>query len=68
MSLTKRPLDYGPDELRQHARGEATGGDRTSANEAKLELERRRDNLRNAVIPDWEREARGTDPREWALW
>jgi len=35
---------------------------------ARAELRRRRDNLRDAVVPGWEKAARGDDPSSWKLW
>jgi hypothetical protein len=34
---------------------------------ALVELEHRRDNLHRAVIPAWEKAARGEDPADWDL-
>jgi len=41
------------------------GGER--GEEAMVELRRRLSNLTGAVIPEWERKARGRDPRRWKL-
>jgi hypothetical protein len=50
-------------ELRARAGGQLT----ERREECRAELGRRRDNLRDAVIPAWERAARGQDPRSWDL-
>lgn len=59
----KRPIDRTGIELRQRARE----GTLAQKREARAELRRRLGNLRGAVIPDWEREARGADPAKWDL-
>jgi len=61
MAESKRIVDLNGVELRQRARD----GRRTGAAEARAELERRRGNLRGAVIPEWEKAERGPDVSEW---
>lgn len=56
----KRIKDLNGIELRMKARQDLDP-------RALVELERRRDNLAGAVIPAWEREARGEDPLHWDL-
>lgn len=59
-----RPLrDPSGSELRE--RGKTRRGEVRA--EVLAELGRRRDNLRDAVIPEWERAARGEDPASWDL-
>lgn len=50
-------------ELRRRCREE----DGEQGEAAMAELKRRVENLRGAVIPEWERAARGKDPRRWKL-
>ncbi len=50
-------------ELRRRARE----GTAAQKREALAELRRRVGNLRNAVIPAWERALRGPDPSKWEL-
>jgi hypothetical protein len=60
----KRLLERTGGELRErirHLRGEGR-------QDAIAELERRRGNLRGAVVPAWELEARGENVDEWELW
>lgn len=59
----KRLREKNPIELRIAARGK----DQTVAADALAELRRRVDNLRGAVIPDWELRQRGPDPAKWEL-
>lgn len=59
----KRMVDYNAIELRIRANGK----DKAIAAEAKAELRRRVDNLRGAVIPEWEKALRGRDPSKWAV-
>lgn len=51
-------------ELRMHARSTRSP---ERKRELLAELRRRVANLRGAVIPVWEREARGADPDKWDL-
>lgn len=51
-------------ELRERARSKTP----RTRDEARAELTRRRDNLRGAVVPEWEKRARGGNPRDWKLW
>lgn len=50
-------------ELRRQARE----GSPATKREARRELARRRDNLRGAVVPDWEKAERGPNPAKWDL-
>lgn len=59
----KRMLDYNGNELRERAKSRR----RETRDDALTELERRRDNLRGAVVPAWELEARGSKVDEWEL-
>lgn len=64
MTAETKPLrDMNGPELR--ARGRAKRDSPRA--EVLAELGRRRDNLRDAVIPEWERAARGEDPASWDL-
>jgi hypothetical protein len=64
MSETTKPAkDLSGHELRERASGKLN----ERREECRAELSRRRDNLRDAVIPVWEREARGQDPDRWNL-
>jgi hypothetical protein len=60
----KTPRDLNGIELRMRVRQGPVG---EAGVAAMAELERRRDNLARAVIPAWEREARGADPADWDL-
>jgi hypothetical protein len=61
--MAKRMKDRTGIDLRIAARGR----DEEAAAEAVAELERRRGNLQGAVIPEWEKAARGPDPMRWEL-
>lgn len=63
VKLRKRLRDYNAIDLRIRARGK----DKDAAAEAKAELRRRIGCLRGAVIPEWEKAARGPDPSRWAV-
>lgn len=62
--MSKGAKDYSGGELRERA----NATDPKTHKPARRELNRRRDNLRGAVVPAWEREARGGDPADWKLW
>lgn len=63
MAAEKRLTERNGGELRELAKGRS----QEIAASALAELERRRDNLRWAVVPEWEKELRGEDIREWVL-
>lgn len=61
--MAKRLKDQNAIDLRIKARGK----DKALADEALAELRRRVTNLRGGIIPEWELEARGRDPKKWVL-
>lgn len=61
--MPKHVRDLNGIDLRIKARGRESGPQQ----DALAELRRRRRNLRGAVIPAWERAARGNDYLRWEL-
>lgn len=54
--------------LKRRARGDEPGIPQESTDEARAELRRRLGNLKDAVVPDWEKAARGAVVARWRLW
>lgn len=61
--MSKRMIEFNGVELRTQAKSRK----KAESQPALEELERRRDNLRGAVIPAWEFAERGPNVDEWEL-
>lgn len=62
--VPERPLERSGAELRERAASRRS----EIRDPARAELRRRCGNLHGAVIPEWEKAARGVDPDAWKLW